>query len=347
MDERFLCRRNYSRPMVRVSFLRSLLASCVLWATAIAPFAFAEDSKAAPKTADTLFWEGRRAADAGDLATACSKFTESLALERAAGTLFNLALCEDRKGLVASAARHYQEAANRMKGDDQRAAVARGRAATLDLTLPRLLVLVKEKGAPGLRVTVDGKALAEEEFGVAQAVDPGEHVVRLTAEGREPNEVKVTVAEKQTRDVPMDLGPLAKPKAAAPQTGKEAPGPLAPGAASSKVPTVGWAVAGVGGGALVFGAIATGLLTQEAALYQQKCPQGACLDQSGLDAANRGRTWQQVSTLSFVTGGAAVALGVTLVVYAAVTGPAKPTSVGKPQAATALWHPQAPTTLHF
>src|SRR5690242_9683425 len=77
------------------------------------------DARADPardrEVADALFWEGRAAADAGDFATACEKFAQSLRLDAAAGTLFNLAHCEERVGRFASALGHYREAARGMK----------------------------------------------------------------------------------------------------------------------------------------------------------------------------------------------------------------------------------------
>ncbi|HEU4534580.1 MAG TPA: tetratricopeptide repeat protein, partial [Polyangiaceae bacterium] len=48
--------------------------------------------------AEALFREGREAMKRGDLDEACPKFSESQELDPSAGTLLNLALCEQRKG---------------------------------------------------------------------------------------------------------------------------------------------------------------------------------------------------------------------------------------------------------
>src|SRR5690349_9072722 len=78
----------------------SLAASAIF--AAAAP-AIADESTA---RAAALFKEGREAMVHGNAATACPKFAESQRLDPAAGTLRNLALCEEAIGELAKAVVH-------------------------------------------------------------------------------------------------------------------------------------------------------------------------------------------------------------------------------------------------
>src|SRR5688572_14112375 len=85
-----------------------------------------------PAAAEALYRAGRDAAKKGDWDSACAKFAESQRLDPAPGTLLNLADCEERRGLIASAWTHYVEAEHQFKPHDTRIKFARERAATLD-----------------------------------------------------------------------------------------------------------------------------------------------------------------------------------------------------------------------
>lgn len=97
-----------------------------------------DDNDETPRPRDTAaaeaaFQDARRAMAAGDFVKACGLFRESLRFDRAAGTLLNLAQCEEKVGDRSSALRHYlaAEAEATKNGQRDRAAFARERAAAL------------------------------------------------------------------------------------------------------------------------------------------------------------------------------------------------------------------------
>ncbi|HEU4616168.1 MAG TPA: hypothetical protein VFS15_28920, partial [Kofleriaceae bacterium] len=91
--------------MVRL-FVAALV--CGLTATAAAqpgdgaaPDDAATDDAAPPKESTRLFEEGRALAKQGKYEQACATFSRSLELERAPGTLLNLADCHEHLGHLA------------------------------------------------------------------------------------------------------------------------------------------------------------------------------------------------------------------------------------------------------
>src|SRR5262245_40354409 len=107
--------------MTRGRFASSVLASALL----VSAPAFAQPKRDAV-AADYLFREARKASRAGNYAKACPLFAESLRLDPGAGTLMNLADCEEHLGQIASAWEHWREALDEMRGKtDKRQALAR------------------------------------------------------------------------------------------------------------------------------------------------------------------------------------------------------------------------------
>src|SRR4029079_13618987 len=85
---------------------RLLVSSILAMFLGIPAFAHATDA-----TAETLYQEGRRAAQQKDWDLACKKFKESLDREPAPGTLLNLGDCEERRGRLVAAEGHFISAA--------------------------------------------------------------------------------------------------------------------------------------------------------------------------------------------------------------------------------------------
>ena len=92
--------------------------------------AFAQD-------AETLFREGRVAAEAGNYTVACPKFEESYKLDPAPGTLLNLADCEENRGQLVKAWQHFRLLHDRLPASDDRKVVAAVRAHALEQRLPQ------------------------------------------------------------------------------------------------------------------------------------------------------------------------------------------------------------------
>ena len=188
-------------------------------------------------SAQVFFERGREAAVRGDQAAACQAFEESLRLEVAVGTLFNLARCEEALGRLASAWQHLHEGLDKLDANDARRGPATSQAAALEPRVPRLSVRLAS-GAPGARVLRDGVELSSVSLGTPLPVNPGRHVVLVRAPGREDASTEVTLAERETRTLPIAPGPLAPSTAFAPQSTLRTPRWIAIGTGAVDFPVV-------------------------------------------------------------------------------------------------------------
>jgi hypothetical protein len=176
-------------------------------------------------SAEVLFEEGRRLAAHGDYDGACKKFEESEHLDPAAGTLLNLADCEEHLGRTASAWAALREAAARaeLAGETARANAAREKAAALEPSLPSVKIVVTARDlATPLEIRRDGTAIGSTLWGTAVPVDPGHHVLEEVSGG--------VVVWSQAIDVPPSPVQMIVfvPEAPPARAAREAPEPLPP-----------------------------------------------------------------------------------------------------------------------
>jgi len=255
------------------------------------------------QTAEALFQSGKEAMARGDLAVACARFSESVSIDPAAGSLLNLADCEERSGKVASALAHFQAARDRLRADDPRTSRAAERIAQLQGRAPRLTIVV-QGGAPNASVIRDETPLGAASLGVALPVDPGLHVLVLRAPGRAERREEVTLREGESRTIELVPGaPTASSDAAVAHEES----------AGGTQRTIG-IVLGAGGLVAIAGGSVMGVLAKST--YddaKSHCPAGphAC-DASGVDGGDRAYGQATASTILFVAGGALVATGLTL-----------------------------------
>jgi hypothetical protein len=235
--------------------------------------------------AEELFRQGRDAMSAGDLATACTRFEESLALESSVGPLLNLADCQEQRGKLVRALELWKEGLSRMPEDDGRRDLARRRITDLERRGPKIVV----SAAAGARILIDSEAA---QAGVPHPVDPGHHVIVVTgADGSRRIEVDVTEGQALPVDATAS-GPGAAPPTVAPEA-DDAP---------SMVPA---AVAyGVGGAGLVVFGITGALWLGEKSTVDAECPERRCTPE-GLAAGDAGQTLGIVNAIglgTFVVG---------------------------------------------
>ena len=165
-----------------------------------------------PSLADTLFQEGRRAADRGDFAVACTKFEASQAADPAPGTLLNLADCEESRGQLTRAWHDFLTLADALPDADERKAVALERARRLERAMPKLRIRLAMTASPA-RVFRDGVEISGPSLGVALPVDPGMHVVVVSEPGFRDRTYSVPIARGDEKDLEVDRGPAsADPK---------------------------------------------------------------------------------------------------------------------------------------
>ena len=172
--------------------------------------------------ADAIFKQAMELRSADNDAAACPKFLASKQLAPGVGVTLYLADCYERIGRSASAWREFREGEKLARArNDKRADVAAQRAAALEPTLGRLTVSAASPAKPGTEVTVDGASLPQEYWGNPLAVDPGDHVVSVMADGQP---AKTYVAHVDPSH-PMAVVSFGEP--AASSTAASAPAPAA------------------------------------------------------------------------------------------------------------------------
>src|SRR5262245_6885914 len=160
-----------------------------------------------PVAAEALFRAGREAAEHGDSETACARFEESYRLDPAPGTLLNIATCEEALNRLAKAWEHYRHVLDEIDRNDPRRPNVRQRLSVLEPRLPRLTVTTAPSVAAGAVVRRDGVLLSKGSFGISLPVDPGDHEIVVTADGRVPRKYSVRLAEREAKTIDVEMGP--------------------------------------------------------------------------------------------------------------------------------------------
>ena len=158
--------------------------------------------------ADQLFAEAK-ALMPSNLNEACKKFDRSLQLNRdAIGTLLNVALCDEKLGRIASAVARFTEARDRARegGLPEHQRAAESHLVVLEPQVPHLAVQLTQP-LPETKVLVDDRLYALAALANI-AIDPGEHVVVVSAPDRLPHRATFVIkpAERKAIVVP----PLAR-----------------------------------------------------------------------------------------------------------------------------------------
>ena len=136
-----------------------------------------------------LFNEGKALMESQDYPAACSKFEESLRVQRGIGILYKLGECQEKLGKTASAWSTFSDVATAADeaGQPDRAKAAREKAQALAPKLSKVrIVVAAETEAPDLDVQKDGIRLSRVLWGKEVPIDPGQHTVTASAPGRAP-----------------------------------------------------------------------------------------------------------------------------------------------------------------
>jgi len=294
----------------------------------------AAQGAAGQAAAEALFKQGRDLMAKGQYAEACPKFAESERLDPAPGTLLNLATCYEKGGQIASAWVTYKEAASsaRKANQEDRARMARDKAALLEPKLPTLTIVVPATAQrPDLSLRRDGEIVGHAEWGVAIPVDPGVHVVEASAPGAKSWKGQVEIAASGTKgsvDVPPleslpEAPPTVTPALVAPAPAAPTPA-ISPIAVVSSVPVtehgsgqrvVGWLVLGTGLAGLAVGGVFGALALSDNNDAKARCLGSVC-DAQGYSATTDARHAATASTIAFVAGGTIAAAGLVLLITA-------------------------------
>jgi hypothetical protein len=262
-----------------------------------------------PVAAESLFRDARDAAKRGDYASACPKFAESQRLDPAAGTLLNLADCEEHTGKLASAWLHYREAAEQLPASDPRLTMAKDHIGALETRLPKLTIRLADGAPPGTKVLRDHVELGAASLGTPVTLDPGAHVIVARTPSGKEQRTDLVLKEGQNESLTMSISEDATPGVAP----RAAPPPAAPppqtsssGGSSS---TLGYVVGGVGAASLVVSLVTGGLVLGKKSTVQSGCDAQKFCTTDAIDAGSSGKTLSAVSTVTFVVGLAGIGLG--------------------------------------
>jgi len=275
------------------------LACVVLAVPATTATSFAQNSQDRAAARD-LFNEARKLVKAGDYASACPKLEESQRLDPGVGTLFNLADCYEHTGKTASAWSMFADAAaaSRASKEPEREKAARQRAQDLEPKLLRLSIMIPPSvEVSGIEVRRDGTVLNKPMWGQAVPVDSGEHKIEVTAPGKNPWSVTITLSGEgktetvtipglETAAAPPPVSPAAAASSAAPPVSTSVPPPVQtspPEGNGGSQRMMGLVVGGVGIvslGLAGYFAYATKSKLSDAEAY---CVDAKCTDQKGVD----------------------------------------------------------------
>lgn len=268
--------------------------------------------------AQQLFDSALADAEAGNLAAACPKFLASQEADPKTSTLLNLGACYEKNGQTASAWGAFREAETlaRKIGRADWEQNARSHAEALEPRLVKLTIQVPEANkVPGLVIVRDGARLSSGEWGVAIPVDPGDHVITASAEGRTPWETRQSVREVSASVTVPLLVEKPRDPVVVPVGG---PREVVQRSWWTPLRTGGVVAIGVGGAAVVAGAVLGVVANGKYSDARDKCQNGdprACSpgDVSSSDSAY---SLAGGATGAFVGGLIVAAAGAAIVIFA-------------------------------
>jgi len=315
--------------------LRALVVCLALGSTLVPPATcFAEPpAGAAASEAERLYEQGTELMRAGELVAACKLLAESQLLDPAPGGALALGVCQERRGLYASAVRAYTDAARlaHAAGDGERAAAADARIDALRARVPKVEVTIGEAlrdGTP-LELVLDGVvAPTSVSSSIRIDVDPGRHAVEVRSATRASSRVVFEARVGEVTALVLDVPPRAPAVDAAVDAPSDASIPArseveapAPAARPGMSPTRWVGLISLGSGVAALGA--GGIVALVGASSDAKLDElgydastGSCrTDLVGCrDAFESASSAADASTALWIGGGALVGVGLTLFV---------------------------------
>ena len=309
-------------PVLSLAFALSL-------GMAASPQAWAQ-SDADRATARSLGQEGQQAFENKDYPTAEDRFRRADTMVHAPTLVLGLARALAAEGKYVEAQESYNriireglppgapEVFKRALDD------AKKEVDAISAKVGAVTITVKAAGGgdiPAPQVVLDEHPINSASLGVRRAIDPGAHVLRATADGYKPGELRFSTTEGGSADAPLTLekDPNAAAVAAAPvpvaapigaSSSSADMGQTTPSSARKIAP---WIAFGVGGAGLVVGGITGIVAIGKHSNLSGECPKGACGPAAQSDLSSY-HTMGAISTVGFVVAGVGAAVGVILLV---------------------------------
>jgi hypothetical protein len=302
-------------------------AMLVVGALAFADVSFAAGNDSSTEnvaTARELYKAGADALDAGDAKGALEKLTAAWALAQTPVIGETLArahlalghLVDARESALAVA--RLPPAPNETARSTQARQDAEALAKAIAPRIPHVKLAVEGLASHHATIKLDNAIVPEAALAVARQTNPGTHAATVDTDDGRHGEGSVTVAEGETKDLVITLGPPAPdappPHDVTPISNPPSPTPIAPTSSTSPLVWVGIATTGVG--------VAVGAITGAFALSEASTVKANCTAKSPTDGAlicgsnytgdlSTAKTMATISTVGFVVGGVGVAVLVT------------------------------------
>jgi len=164
---------------------------------------------------------------------------------------------------------------------DKRRTVSQARASALEPRLPKLSIKLAAGAPDGAHVTRDGVELGAAALGTPLPVDPGEHVVVVSALGRADRPFKADHQRARIRSLEVAAARSAPYR---PKRSRKRRIPLEPlpPSAQHESKTLGYVLGGVGIAGFITGGIAGALVLQKKGVVGDHCNADRRCDAEGL-----------------------------------------------------------------
>jgi hypothetical protein len=322
----------------------SIAAVLVVGLGLVAPSALAQ-SDADRATARALGQDGQQALDAKDYRTAEDRFRRADKLVHAPTLELGLARALTGVGKFVEAQETYnrivREGVPATAPDAFRHALddAKKEVENVSTKVGAVTITVKAIGGADVAdpaVALDGQPINSASLGIRRAIDPGNHVLHVSAQGYKPADLNFPVTAGANIDQPIllekDFSAPPPPPAATPAPAPAAgatPAVAAPAPEPSSADTgpskkggsvLPWVAFGVGGAGLVVGAITGALALGKHSTLANECSNGTCGPNASSDLSSY-HTMGALSTVGFIVAGVGAAAGVVLLITAPKSQP--------------------------
>lgn len=278
----------------------------------------AEPSAAEIAAARELFDQGIAFETKGQWAQALDRFRKVAAVKTTPQVRFHIALCLENTGKLVDALVEFQRAQIDAEKDPAAAVVITNSSkhvAELKERIPRVVVTTD---APSPTLSIDGNVVAGSLIGAPIPLDPGKHVIRVTASKRKTFTRELELVERAgTTNVVATLPP--EDEVVAPPSEKHDTEPSGFGPWP-------WIAGGVGLGALAGSTVFYVLRQRTIDQIGSACPDASHCPEDQRDTYDRGRTYTTVGNVLLGVSVTSLAASTVLFILSP-SDPAKTTAV--------------------
>ena len=302
----------------------SLAASLSLPFFAAIPGAFGDPTTAELTAARELFDQGLKLEEKNQWKDALERFRKVAAVKATPAVRFHMGLCLENLGKLVDALNEFERAQSEASADTStggQTVVKNSQKHVDELRerIPRVTIQVPD-GAKDVAITIDGSSVSAAVIGTAIPLDPGTHVVHVTATGKTPFDKQFDLVEKGAPtivdvvlgDAPVATDPTTTDTTTTSTTTADTPPPSKGGAGPWPWIIGGIGVAALGGAAVMYAKRSSTIsqLDDTCGADRSRCPQ------SKSDIADSGKTYTTVGNVLLGVGGAAVITAVVLLIVA-------------------------------